>query len=233
MVVVMAAEAGDTEIDGVVDRVRAAGGDAFVSRGMSRTIVGLVGDVDRFETLNLRGMPGVSDVVRISAPYKLVSREHHRARSVIRVGGVPIGPDMTTGELHDLLAPRGAKLMLVALSARERGTLQLTPQPQHGATYAAKIDKGETRIDWAKPWNAVHDHCRGLSPFPGAWFDLSGAGRIKVLRTTRGTGSGLPGQALDDKLTIACGEGALRLVELQRAGGKPMPADEFLRGLPQ
>src|SRR5260370_188615 len=96
MVVVMAAEAGETEVDGVVDRVRAAGGDAFVSRGRSRTIVGLVGDVDQLDTLNLRGMPGVSDVVRISAPYKLVSREHHRERSVIRVGGVPIGPDTLT-----------------------------------------------------------------------------------------------------------------------------------------
>jgi 3-deoxy-D-arabino-heptulosonate 7-phosphate (DAHP) synthase len=96
MVVVMTAEAGETEIDGVVDRVRSAGGDAFVSRGMSRTIVGLVGDVDHLDTLNLRGMPGVSDVVRITSPYKLVSREHHRERSVIRVGGVPIGPDTLT-----------------------------------------------------------------------------------------------------------------------------------------
>src|SRR5271166_5647737 len=90
MVVVMAAEAGETEIEGVVDRVRAAGGDAFVSRGRSRTIVGLVGDVDRLDTLNLRGMPGVNDVVRISAPYKLVSREHHRERSVIRVAGASL-----------------------------------------------------------------------------------------------------------------------------------------------
>src|SRR5512135_1259018 len=96
MVVVMTAEAGETEVDGVVDRVRSAGGDAFVSRGMSRTIVGLVGDVDHLDTLNLRGMPGVSDVVRISSPYKLVSREHHRERSVIRVAGVPIGPDTLT-----------------------------------------------------------------------------------------------------------------------------------------
>src|SRR5712672_3450222 len=96
MVVVMAAEAGETEVDGVVDRVRSAGGDAFVSRGMSRTIVGLVGDVDHLDTLNLRGMPGVSDVVRITSPYKLVSREHHRERSVVRVGGVPIGPDTFT-----------------------------------------------------------------------------------------------------------------------------------------
>src|SRR6202023_602470 len=96
MVVVMTAEAGETEINGVGDRVRAAGGDAFVSRGMSRTIVGLVGDVDHLDTLNLRGMPGVSDVVRITAPYKLVSREHREERSVIRVAGVPIGPDTLT-----------------------------------------------------------------------------------------------------------------------------------------
>jgi methionyl-tRNA formyltransferase len=139
---------------------------------------------------------------------------------------------VTTGDLHDELARLGAKLMPVALGALERGTLQLTPQPAAGVTYAAKIDKGETRIDWARPWNAVHDHCRGLSPFPGAWFELSGAGRVKVLRTAKGDGNGAPGAVLDDKLTIACGEGAVRLVELQRAGKQPMRADEFLRGTP-
>jgi 3-deoxy-7-phosphoheptulonate synthase len=96
MVVVMSAEASQEDIDAVIDLVRAAGGEAFVSRGVSRTIVGLVGDVEQFGTLNLRGLPGVSDVVRISVPYKLVSREHHRERSVIRVGGVPIGPDTLT-----------------------------------------------------------------------------------------------------------------------------------------
>jgi 3-deoxy-7-phosphoheptulonate synthase len=96
MVIVMSPEASETEIDSVVDLVRTAGGDAFVSRGVSRTIVGLVGDVEQFSTLNLRGMPGVGDVVRISVPYKLVSREHHRNRSVISVRGVPIGPDTLT-----------------------------------------------------------------------------------------------------------------------------------------
>src|SRR5215210_5388737 len=88
---------------------------------------------------------------------------------------VPIGPDMTAGELHDVLALRGAHLMVHALGALERGTLQLTPQAENGVTYAAKIDKNETRIDWGKPWKAVHDHCRGLSPFPGAWFELPGS----------------------------------------------------------
>jgi methionyl-tRNA formyltransferase len=144
----------------------------------------------------------------------------------------PIGPDATTGELHDELARRGAKLMVVALGALERGSLALTPQVAEGASYAGKIDKDETRIDWIKPWQAVHNHCRGLSPFPGGWFELAGAGRIKVLRTTKGSGEGEPGRALDDKLTIACGQGALRLVELQRAGRQPMNADEFLRGTP-
>jgi methionyl-tRNA formyltransferase len=145
---------------------------------------------------------------------------------------VAIGPDMTAGELHDRLSRLGADLMVRTLGALERGSLQLTPQPEAGVTYAAKIDKNETRIDWGKPWKAVHDHCRGLSPFPGAWFELPGAGRIKVLRTTQGEGSGAPGTVLDSNLTIACGAGAVRILELQRAGGRPMKADEFLRGTP-
>jgi methionyl-tRNA formyltransferase len=149
---------------------------------------------------------------------------------IAMVERMPIEPDATTGELHDALARLGAKLMVVALGALERGSLTLTPQAAVGVTYAAKIDKSETRIDWVKPWQAVHNHCRGLSPFPGAWFDLAGAARIKVLRTTRGDGTGAPGSVLDDRLTIACGEGAVRLVELQRAGKQPMNADEFLRG---
>ena len=143
---------------------------------------------------------------------------------------VPIAPDMTAGDLHDSLARLGADLMVRALGALERGTLQFTPQPGDGITYAAKIDKGETRIDWAKSWKAVHDHCRGLSLFPGAWFEFVSGVRVKVLRTTRGDGSGAPGVALDHRLTIACGEGAVRIVELQRAGKQPMTADEFLRG---
>jgi methionyl-tRNA formyltransferase len=142
----------------------------------------------------------------------------------------PIGPDMTAGELHDRIAKLGADLILRALGGLERGALQLTPQPEQGVTYANKIDKNETRIDWNKPWRKVHDHSRGLSPFPGAWFDLPGDKRVKVLRTTRGEGSGAPGTVLDNRLTIACGDGAVRILELQRAGKQPMQADEFLRG---
>ena len=145
---------------------------------------------------------------------------------------VAIGSDVTTGDLHDELARLGARLMLVALGALQRGSLTVTPQAAEGATYADKIDKRETRIDWTQPWNKVHDHCRGLSPFPGAWFELPGLGRIKVLHTTKGAGLGEPGRVLDEHLTVACGSGALRIVELQRAGGKPMHVDEFLRGTP-
>jgi len=145
---------------------------------------------------------------------------------------IMIAPDATAGDLHDDLARLGASLMAIALGALERGSLQLTPQPEIGVTYAAKIDKSETRVDWQKPWQEVHNHCRGLSPFPGAWCELAGAGRIKILRTTKGIGSGPPGRVLDDQLTIACGSGAVRIVQLQRAGRQPMPADEFLRGTP-
>ncbi len=142
-----------------------------------------------------------------------------------------IAPDMTAGELHDVLARLGADLMARAIAALEKDALVLTPQPSEGVTYAAKIDKNETRIDWVQPWKAVHDHCRGLSPFPGAWCEIAGA-RVKVLRTTRGDGTGAPGTALDDRLTVACREGALRIVELQPAGKRPMKTDEFLNGRP-
>ncbi|MDT3685693.1 MAG: methionyl-tRNA formyltransferase [Pseudorhodoplanes sp.] len=146
-----------------------------------------------------------------------------------------IGADMTAGELHDRLAAIGGDLMHRAIGALERGALQFAKQPESGVTYASKIEKSETRIDWSKPWQEVHNHIRGLSPFPGAWFQMAGDNggvRVKVLRTTKGEGGGAPGTALDDKLTIACGEGAVRILELQRAGKQPMKADEFLRGTP-
>ncbi|MGB7620275.1 MAG: methionyl-tRNA formyltransferase [Pseudolabrys sp.] len=144
---------------------------------------------------------------------------------------MPIGADMTAGELHDVLSRLGADLMLRVLAAADRGSLQLTPQPQAGVTYAEKISKNETRIDWSRPWKQVHDHIRGLSPFPGAWFEFDGV-RVKVLRSIRGEGGGPPGTLLDGKLTVACGDGAVQLVQVQRAGKQPMSADEFLRGTP-
>jgi methionyl-tRNA formyltransferase len=145
------------------------------------------------------------------------------------VDRVPIPINLTAGQLHDALARLGADLMVRALSALERGTLHFTGQPAEGVTYAAKIDKKETRVDWAKPWRAVHDHIRGLSPFPGAWCEIAGE-RVKLLRTMQGEGSGAPGTVLDEALTVACGQGAIRILELQKAGGKPMRTDDFLRG---
>jgi methionyl-tRNA formyltransferase len=142
-----------------------------------------------------------------------------------------IGADMTAGDLHDALGRLGANLMLRALAAAERGALALTPQPEVGVSYAGKIAKDETRIDWSKPWARVHDHIRGLSPFPGAWFEVGGV-RVKALRSTKAAGTAAPGTVLDDMLTIACSDGAVRLVQVQRAGKQPMPAEEFLRGTP-
>ena len=148
---------------------------------------------------------------------------------------VAIGADQTYGDMHDILAQRGASLMVRALSALERGTLDCTPQPAEGVTYAQKIDKAEARIDFTKGAREVHNLIRGLSPFPGAWFELGAEGtpeRIKVLRASLAGGSGAPGEVLDDQLTVACGSGAVRFIELQRAGKKSMPAAEVLRGFP-
>ncbi len=146
---------------------------------------------------------------------------------------VPIGPEMTAGELHDALMQTGAGLMVEALAAIEAGTLTLAPQPDDGVTYARKIDKAETRVEWSSSAAQVDGHIRGLSPFPGAWCEVTIGGkpeRLKLLRSVLVEGSGAPGALLDDRLTVACGEGAVRLLEVQRAGGKPLAATEFLRG---
>ena len=146
---------------------------------------------------------------------------------------VAIGPDVTAGELHDELARRGASLMVRALGGLERGLLECTPQPGEGATYAAKIDKAEAQLDFTRAAREVHNLIRGLSPFPGAWFEATAAGkveRVKVLRAGLADGSGIPGEVLDDALTVACGSGAVSLLELQRAGKRPMGAADFLRG---
>ncbi|MCM2291494.1 methionyl-tRNA formyltransferase [Allorhizobium sp. BGMRC 0089] len=148
---------------------------------------------------------------------------------------VPIAPDMTAGALHDVLSQTGADAMVEAMAKLEAGALALTPQSETGVLYAAKIDKAETRIDFSRPAETVHNHIRGLSPFPGAWCEmmLNGkAERVKVLASSVAVASGQPGEALDDDLTLACGEGAVRLTRLQKAGGKPLAASEFLRGLP-
>src|SRR5215211_2478454 len=152
---------------------------------------------------------------------------------VAMIERVPMGPEMTAGELHDALARLGADLMAQALAALARGALTFTPQGEDGVTYARKITNEEARIDWAKPARAVHDHIRGLAPFPGAFFmaDLGRGGeRVKVLRAAPADGSGEPGLLLDAAGTVACGERAVRLREVQRAGRGVTAAEDFLRG---
>jgi methionyl-tRNA formyltransferase len=142
---------------------------------------------------------------------------------------------MTAADLHDALAPLGADLMVRAMGALERGKLQLTKQSDDGVTYAAKIEKAEARIDWNKPAHAVLRHIHGLSPFPGAWCEMAIEGapaRVKILRCAMAALSGAPGDLLDEHLVVACKDGALRILELQRAGKAPMKAEEFLRGSP-
>ncbi len=146
---------------------------------------------------------------------------------------IALRPDMTAGDLHDALAPIGADLMGRAIGAIDRGTLRFHPQPEAGVTYAHKIDKAECRIDWSLPTTEVVRQIMGLSPFPGAFFEVDlgrGRERIKVLRARVADGSGPHGTALDDALLIACGDGALRATLLQRAGKAPLAAADFLRG---
>jgi methionyl-tRNA formyltransferase len=152
---------------------------------------------------------------------------------VCLVERLEIGPDETAGELHDRLAASGADLMVEALSEAARGSLIFQPQAGEGATYAKKIQHAETRIDWERRAHDVHNLIRGLSPSPGAWFEVEINGkpeRVKALRSTLADGAGSPGTMLDDRLTVACGDGAVRLAQLQRAGKRPMSAEDFLRG---
>jgi methionyl-tRNA formyltransferase len=146
---------------------------------------------------------------------------------------IPIEPDETAGELHDRLATRGASLMVEAIDLLEQGKLECRPQPTEGS-YAEKITPEEARLNFRAPASIVHDRIRGLSPYPGAWFEVELNGkpeRVKVLRAKLAEGSGAPGTLLDGNLTIACGKGAVQLTEVQRAGKRPMRADEFLRGV--
>jgi methionyl-tRNA formyltransferase len=142
---------------------------------------------------------------------------------------------MTAADVHDALARLGGDLMARAMGALERGKLQLTKQGAEGVTYAAKIEKAEARIDWNRPARQVLRHIHGLSPFPGAWCEMKIEGeqvRVKILRCAVAGGSGAPGEVLDDHLAVACKQGAIRIVDLQRAGKQPMKAEEFLRGTP-
>ncbi|TCO69954.1 methionyl-tRNA formyltransferase [Rhodovulum euryhalinum] len=139
---------------------------------------------------------------------------------------MPIGAEETTGELHDRLSALGARLIVQALARLPDLTPE--PQPDQGVTYAAKIDKAEARVDWTRPAADVARHINGLSPFPGAWC-AAGGERLKLLRARTTHGTGLPGTSLGG-LRIACGTGAVEILEAQREGKRPMTADEILRG---
>ena len=148
---------------------------------------------------------------------------------------IPISENMTAGELHDSMKLRGADLLCRALDALKRGSLIATPQPETGVTYAEKIAKSETQIIWSKPAEDVHNHIRGLSPFPGAWFEMETADqkieRVKLLKTSVSPMQETPITIKEHQLFVNCGQGALQLLELQRAGKKPMASKDFLNGL--
>ena len=149
--------------------------------------------------------------------------------AMLLTDAVPITDATTAGELHDALAVCGGDLIIKALDSLAAGTLVVTPQPEGGVTYAAKIDKAEAKIDFAKPAKDVVRHINGLSPFPGAWF-AHGPERIKVLAAEVASAQGAVACVLDDQLTVGCAAGAVRLTTVQRAGRGPAPADAFLRG---
>jgi methionyl-tRNA formyltransferase len=148
---------------------------------------------------------------------------------VLASAETPIEFDDTTSSLHDRLALLGAQLMRDTLAKLGRGETTETPQASEGVTYAHKITPAETRIDWTKPAREIDFQIRGLSPTPGAWFELDGA-RVKALQSRLGQGAGAPGEVLDDQLLVACGEGAVRLLTVQREGRGPLDAGAFLRG---
>ena len=154
---------------------------------------------------------------------------------VLATATVRIGPLDTAGDIHDRLAAAGAALLADSLPKIAAGQLPEVPQAQEGVTYAKKIRPREARIDWTRTAAQIDGQIRGLSPFPGAWFEApsaKGPVRVKALACMREAAEGAPGEVLDDDLLIACGEGAVRLLRLQREGRGAQPADEFLRGFP-
>jgi len=144
---------------------------------------------------------------------------------------LPIGPDDDAGRLHDKLAPLGARLILRAIDGLADGTLKSRPQPPAGVTYAAKLTREEERLDWRRPAADLARQVRALSPRPAAWFAIGGD-RFKVLAAdpARDEHAAAPGTFLGDGFVVSCGQGALRILRLQRSGKAPMAAEEFLRG---
>ena len=144
---------------------------------------------------------------------------------------IALDPRSTASSVHDRLAELAAAMITPLLDDLAAGTAKAVPQPEGGITYASKIDKTEGRIDWSQPADLLERQLRALNPWPGCWTEL-GDQRLRILGADVTSGEGAPGEILDTQLTVACGVGALRLTGLQRAGGKPMPAEAFLRGFP-
>ena len=221
------------------------GADVAVVVAYGLILPKLVLDAPRFHCLNLhasllprwRGAAPINRAVMAGDPESGVMvmkmEEGLDTGPVALTARVAIGPDMTAGDLHDALSPTGAALMAEALGKIEDGSISFAPQSEEGVTYASKITNDETRVDWRLAGAGVHDHVRGLSPFPGAWFaaDLGkGEERVKLLRSESAEGAGQPGTLLSTDGVVACGEGAVRLVTVQRAGSKAMSFADFARG---
>jgi len=153
------------------------------------------------------------------------------AGPILLAEAVPITAETTGQSLHDDLAELGARLIVEALDGIAAGTVAPRPQPEDGVTYAHKLERAEGMLDWREPADALERKVRAFTPWPGAWFELGGE-RIKLLTVELAPGHGAAGEVLDDRLTIACGTGALRPMRLQRQGRNPMNVNEFLRGFP-
>ena len=148
---------------------------------------------------------------------------------ILAMEGVPIAADATAASLHDTLAELAARMVVPTIDQLASGRAIPHPQPEQGVTYAPKIDKAEARFDWSRRAAFLERQLRALNPWPGCWTEVDGE-RLLVLEGELAAGVGLPGEVLDDRMTIACGEAALRLTRVQRAGGRPMSAEAFLRG---
>jgi methionyl-tRNA formyltransferase len=226
---------------------QALGLDAAVVVAFGQILPGAVLDAPRLGSFNLHGslLPrwrGAAPIQRaIMAGDAVTGVQVMRMTEGLDEGPVlasetlRIGPLDTAATLHDRMAAAGAELLASALPAIEAGTAKETPQAAEGATYAKKIRPKEARIDWTKAGRALDWKIRGLSPFPGAWFELPterGPVRVKALLSAFEDADGPPGETLDDALLVAAGEGAVRLLRVQREGRGAQDAAEFLRGTP-
>jgi methionyl-tRNA formyltransferase len=230
-----------------IEAFRALGADAAVVVAFGQILPGAVLEAPRLGSFNLhasllprwRGAAPIQRAVmagdEVTGVQVMRMTEGLDEGPVLATAGVRIGPLDTAGSVHDRLAEAAAGLIVRTLPDIDAGRAIETPQAEEGATYAKKIRPKEARIDWGKPGRELDRKIRGLSPFPGAWFLLPterGEVRVKALLSTYEDADGAPGQVLDDQLLVACGEGAVRLLKVQREGRGAQDAEAFLRGQP-